>query len=149
MIGCRLDDAVDESGFWESHVRTGPGHEIYDSTSWKAAATYYWVRAWGGIGDFECWGGAALYAAEDGYMYYSPAQGWFDQDEEAGVLTIPVFGPYEIRALGARNLLDPNPTVGYPQIWIPSHVPFSSLNERCLLLVSLEFLEFSTPPPAP
>ena len=53
-------------------------------------------------------------------MYYSAAEGWFDQDEETGVLTIPVCGPYEIRALGARNLLDPNPTVGYPQIWVPS-----------------------------
>jgi len=73
----------------------------------------------GGIRDFDCWG-TALYAAEDGYMYYAPVEGWYEQDEETGVLTIPVRGPYEIRALGGRNILDPSPTSRFPDIWIPS-----------------------------
>jgi hypothetical protein len=91
------------------------------STSWiEAVPTILFGVDMGGIRDFECLGGAALFAAENGYMYYAHAQGWFDQDEETGVLTIPVCGPYEIRALGARNILNPNPTLRCPDTWIPS-----------------------------
>ena len=80
----------DESGFWTGHVMLGVGHEIYKLDN---GGEIFLGVGMGGIRDFECWGGAGLYAAEDGFMYYSPAQGWFDQDEETGVLTIPVFGP--------------------------------------------------------
>ena len=79
----------DESGFWTGHVRLGDGHEIYKlDTGWKIILGV----SMGGIRGFDC-RGAGLYAAEDGFMYYSPVKGWFDQDEETGVLTIPVFGP--------------------------------------------------------
>jgi hypothetical protein len=53
---------VDESGFWEGYVRTGPGHEIYKL---KSGGDILFGASMGGIRDFECWGGAALYAAEE------------------------------------------------------------------------------------
>jgi hypothetical protein len=104
---------LDESGFLEGHVRTGPGHEIYKL---KRGGDILFSASMGNS-RFRMLGGAALYAAEDGYMYYSPAEGWFDQDEaETGVLTIRLCGPYEIHALGVRNLLDCSaPPPGVPR----------------------------------
>jgi hypothetical protein len=59
---------------------------------------------------------------------YSPFDGWFDQDEETRVLTIPVLGPYEIRVLGGRDILDPSPTLRCPDIWIPSQAYRKKVN---------------------
>ena len=48
---------VDGSGFWEGHVRTGLGHEIYKLAG---RGDILFGASMGGIRDFECWGGAAL-----------------------------------------------------------------------------------------
>jgi hypothetical protein len=60
---------VDESGFWEGYVRLGLGYEIFKLKLW---GEIFLGVLMGGIRDFDC-GGCALYAAEDGYMYYTPS----------------------------------------------------------------------------
>jgi hypothetical protein len=74
----------------------------------------------GFIEDFDCRrgpiGGAILFFARDRNVYYTDEDGEIiDQDDE-GICTFFVHGPYDLRTMGTGSVLDP---------WSNSHPPVS------------------------
>jgi hypothetical protein len=67
----------------------------------------------GGIYGFETMGVALLFMGTDRLLYYTDSEGDFDEDED-GFYVFPVHGPYELRSLQSRNILDPFPPLNHP-----------------------------------
>jgi hypothetical protein len=64
----------------------------------------------GFINDFDCQrgslGGAMLFFGQDRNVYYTDEDGDWDQDDK-GVCTYFVHGPYDLRTMGTGSVLDP------------------------------------------
>ena len=107
----------DQEGFWRGFIKFGPSNEVFKLDTGDRIILGVAI---GGIKDFDCMSGARVFAGLDRMMYYTDRDGWFDQDERNGMLKMLVCGPYEIRDLGARHVLNPHPTSRCPDIWVPS-----------------------------
>jgi len=106
-----------DNGFWSGYIDMAGGSSIVILKMLNKEILG--VRI-GGIKDFDCLGGAELFAGQDRFMYYADREGSCDRDEDTGLLSVIAYGPYQIKALGGRNVLDPHPTTRCPDKWVPS-----------------------------
>ena len=114
--GILMGKKPDGDGFWTGTISLpGPGTLLYrlEAPRWKKLLG---IR-FGFIRNFDCRrgsiGGAILFFARDRKVYYTDEDGDIDQDDE-GVCTIFVHGPYDLRTMGTGSVLDP---------WANSHPP--------------------------
>jgi len=110
----------DGDGFWMGTTSL-PGPNIFlhrlEAPQWKKLLGI----CIGFIRNFDCRrgsiGGAILFFARDRNVYYTDEDGDIDQDDE-GISTFIVHGPYDLRTMGTGSVLDPysnsHPPVSWP-----------------------------------
>lgn len=111
MTLCVVQDFADSLIVWANDDDSLFLHFIVESSF---GISDPWRVSLGDIGGFCGDYGTGLYAGEDGNMYFAPTDTWIDQDDDTGMLTILVRGPYDIHALRGRNVLNPSPPMKFP-----------------------------------
>ena len=118
--GVLMGKKPDGDGFWTGTFSLhGPNTYLHrlEAPQWKKLLG---IRI-GFITDFDCRrgsiGGAILFFARDRNVYYTDEDGDVDQDDE-GICTFFVHGPYDLRTMGTGSVLDPyansHPPVSWP-----------------------------------
>jgi hypothetical protein len=106
-----------DNGFWRGYIDMACGSSIVTLKMLNKTVLGVLI---GGIKDFDCLGGADLFAWQDRFMYYADRDGSCERDDDTGLLRFVAYGPYQIKALGGRNVLDPQPTTHCPEEWVAS-----------------------------
>jgi len=96
--------------FWKGYVRLCGQHTRLVKID-ILTETIFGVE-FGGIYNFETMGTAWLFMGTDRLVYYTDSEGSFEEDED-GFYVFQAHGPYELRSLRSRRIIDPFPPYGH------------------------------------
>ena len=104
----------DGTEFWRGYVRLcGPYSGLVKIDISTGYRNVIFGVEFGGIYNFETMGMALLFMGTDRLLYYTDSEGEFEEDED-GFYVFQVHGPYELRSLQSRHILDPFPPLNHP-----------------------------------
>ena len=96
--------------FWKGYVRLCGQHTGLVKID-ILTETIFGVQ-FGGIYNFETMGTAWFFVGTDRLVYYTDSEGSFEEDED-GFYVFQAHGPYELRSLRSRRIMDPFPPYGH------------------------------------
>lgn len=95
----------DHSSCWEGYIYLNGRHSQISRLSYDfKGGVMYGVKI-GGIDDFDGYGGATLFMAQDRRVYYTSNAGWFEEDNE-GYYQFEVHGGFDLRQCSMTAVLN-------------------------------------------